>query len=261
MKRLLTFLFTLIFGHAFAWAQSNVALNPPTADELDLFNMTESEQQISLNVSLRGVTRQTAFLYGGLSAPFGPLRTVLLRTTDGGKNWKEVSMTPEGSSYISYLDFPSAQVGYAVTLFGMEGPGEVKLFKTTDGGKTWRYVRTFPKSVHYDVPLGFKMGSVRGGSLYMTCQEKGENYVMRFTTRDGGRTWLKSRCTPDTQVKIPADPGLQPTADHYFWEMESPDGDVSETQVFRYFFAEQQKPTVASIPRHWKAANKKWVKQ
>jgi photosystem II stability/assembly factor-like uncharacterized protein len=59
------------------------------------------------------------------------IRGVLLWTTDGGRSWKRIDMTPEERAF-DRVHFVDAQHGW---LFGREN-----LYRSEDGGKVWRIV-------------------------------------------------------------------------------------------------------------------------
>jgi|SRR5579884_365659 len=66
---------------------------------------------------------------------FSHTRPVLFRTSDGGRSWSTVAMTPHGKLGSGWaVDFVKADEGWAVVLAANE---IAALVRTTDGGRTW----------------------------------------------------------------------------------------------------------------------------
>ena len=120
--------------------------------------------------------------------------TIILRTTDGGETWKDVSPAPLkgiGDDIPAYfLDSDSAWVWHW---------SQVGLLRTTDGGQSWEGVGDIGRtpavnavSIEFaDRQHGWKLlGSVYGLS-YVNFD------VISFaTTQDGGETWLETSPLP-----------------------------------------------------------------
>jgi len=106
----------------------------------------------------------------------------LLRTTDGGLTWYNV--TPPGVSTFSGAFFKDSNAAWALTALSRVGPGS--LYRTTDGGLTW---------VHYDVP--FNNGGIQfldnthGFVLSSLGVAMNKEAVAIYQTSDGGATWVR----------------------------------------------------------------------
>jgi photosystem II stability/assembly factor-like uncharacterized protein len=108
----------------------------------------------------------------------------VLRTTDGGRHWRDVS--PGGDTGdLEFRDIEAWDDQHAVVMSIGEG-GDSRIYRTANGGRTWQ--RTFQnpsKAAFYDC-LSFWD---RRHGLAMSDPVKGKFRVL--VTKDGGRTWAK----------------------------------------------------------------------
>lgn len=114
----------------------------------------------------------TGFVVGGERYDLG----VILKTTDGGKNWSGRSI---GSKAFYDVFFLNSQIGFVVGYDGF-------IFKTNDGGGNWQEIHSdsdwgkiFRKIIFINDSIGF----ITGGSGY----DKG--YILK--TIDGGNNWVQ----------------------------------------------------------------------
>jgi photosystem II stability/assembly factor-like uncharacterized protein len=106
---------------------------------------------------------------------------VILRTTDGGENWKLVHNTNRGLEYIWKLDFLNDKVGYG-SVASYVGNTTI-VVKTTDGGKTWTELEVDAATTGLETQgLGFATEK-----LGWTAPKRNG----MFETRDGGQTWTE----------------------------------------------------------------------
>lgn len=107
----------------------------------------------------------------------GGSRGLIMKSTDAGETWTTISslITP---NYISDIDFPSAQTGYA-SMCNYEVVHDIKVLKTIDGGDSWFAMdSTFEDEVFYSVEFTTEdRGYIGGVNLYRTL--------------DGGITWSR----------------------------------------------------------------------
>lgn len=119
----------------------------------------------------------------------------ILRTTDGGSHWKDVTPPPSvisGTSQHSYhqfiLDADHAWVG-ADPSVDVPAPQGIVVFRTEDGGKTWQRGSTLPWAGNSNGQLDFV--DARHGWLLtdgpMAAQATSQ--PMLFATVDGGLKW------------------------------------------------------------------------
>jgi photosystem II stability/assembly factor-like uncharacterized protein len=112
----------------------------------------------------------------------------VLRTTDGGATWKDVS--PPGSAGLLFRDVEAQSAYHASVLSIGEGDAS-RIYTTFDGGRTWRlaFVNDDPLAF-YDC-MDFFAGGRRG--LAMSDPVNGRFRIA--ATDDWGRNW---RVLPDT---------------------------------------------------------------
>jgi len=108
----------------------------------------------------------------------------IYRTTDGGATWNVV-YTYNGPLNIftfRFLEFTSAEIGYAVGGYSGSFGNVSQVVKTTDGGLTWQLLTSLAGSV----PMG--------GAAAVAFPNPQTGYVADvqdrlFKTTDGGQTW------------------------------------------------------------------------
>src|SRR3989442_5093391 len=104
--------------------------------------------------------------------------TMLLRTTDGGTHWKDV--TPLSSSgrkvYVARITVLSPLIAWVV-------PAYIKgLFRTTDGGRSWRSIGVGGGDISFINPReGWRMISLNAWA--------GKEEVEIYRSTDGGDSW------------------------------------------------------------------------
>ena len=113
----------------------------------------------------------------------------ILRTTDGGRTWREISSIPNLG--VNALDFPTVKVGYLYAA-SVDSEGRVaEILRTTDGGRTWSRTPA-PASSSGGAPTMLKFFSATSGlfiNLY-DCTNSCTPEVVQ--TKDAGKTWQVS---------------------------------------------------------------------
>ncbi|WP_307784381.1 oxidoreductase [Streptomyces sp. S-9] len=128
---------------------------------------------------LAAVSRDTAWVAGTLGT--------VLRTTDGGRTWRDVS--PPGAGELQFRDVEAFDARRAVVLAIGEGE-DSRVYRTDDGGTTWTETFRNPDArAFYDCLTFF---DPRHG-LAMSDPVDGKFRIL--STRDGGRSWT---VLPDT---------------------------------------------------------------
>ncbi|WMX48743.1 oxidoreductase [Streptomyces roseicoloratus] len=122
---------------------------------------------------LAAVSRSVAWAAGS--------KGTVLRTTDGGKSWRNVS--PAGAGALEFRDVEAFDARRAVVLAIGEGEAS-RVYRTEDGGETWTesFRNTDPRAF-YDCMTFFD----RRHGLAMSDPVDGRFRIL--STRDGGRSW------------------------------------------------------------------------
>lgn len=122
---------------------------------------------------LAAVSRSVAWL-GGYDG-------VILRTTDGGHTWDNVS--PAGAGALQFRDIEAFDARHAVAMAAGEG-SDSRLYVTRDGGASWRLAYTnHSASAFYDCMAFFDS---RHG---LTLSDPVNGRFRILVTADGGSTW------------------------------------------------------------------------
>ncbi|MFI9154925.1 WD40/YVTN/BNR-like repeat-containing protein [Streptomyces sp. NPDC053367] len=122
---------------------------------------------------LAAVSRQVAWVSGSAGT--------VLRTTDGGASWRNVS--PPGAAELQFRDIEAFDARRAVVLAIGEGESS-RVYRTEDGGATWtESFRNTDARAFYDCLTFFDH---RHG-LAMSDPVDGRFRIL--STGDGGRTW------------------------------------------------------------------------
>jgi photosystem II stability/assembly factor-like uncharacterized protein len=107
------------------------------------------------------------------NASFGSPTNGLVRTTDGGTNWRDV--TPQTRFYLN-----ANSVDVLTSLFAWVGQ-----FRTVDGGRTWKQTPTpLARSIHFINPRDGWLLAFQGAN-----NRSVETDVYRST--DGGESWVR----------------------------------------------------------------------
>ncbi len=156
-----------------------------TAGSASAFALTEPAQAASSAWSL---SPQFAGYSGYLS---------LLRTTDGGAGWTDVTPPDPFSGvpdeYGTALDFLNQDTGWLAMEVGQGSTTTIAVARTTDAGSSWQ-VNTlkapFPGGIYLDFT-----SSEDGWLLAMSTPGAGLMSKVLYSTSDGGRTWQEDSCS------------------------------------------------------------------
>ncbi|WHM35556.1 oxidoreductase [Streptomyces sp. BPTC-684] len=134
---------------------------------------------------LAAVSRTTAWVAG--------TKGTVLRTTDGGRNWRDVS--PPGAGGLEFRDVEAFDGRRAVVLAIGEGEAS-RVYRTEDGGTTWKEsFRNLDPKAFYDCLTFFDH---RHG---LAVSDPVDGRYRILSTADGGRSWkvLPNTGMPDAQ--------------------------------------------------------------
>ncbi|HHY38989.1 MAG TPA: hypothetical protein GX507_08715 [Clostridia bacterium] len=128
---------------------------------------------------------------------FGLAEACILRTSDGGAAWTDVTPEiPDGAS-IGPAEFLDADTGWFVA--SKEDAPSVEVFRTVDGGRTWKGVTLDAgEAITGVVSLDFP-DAEHGWILLAHGAGMGSEAVSIYKTADGGASWsLASRTDPQS---------------------------------------------------------------
>jgi hypothetical protein len=218
------------------------------------------EGGVDLDVSgLSAIDKDVAFLFGGVRVPAGTIRSVLLRTADGGKTWREV-MPPVLGSELTHVAFTDELHGWALALWTVEGPGTMLLFGSMDGGRTWRQLTEIQRSACHAVPDGWPltMTFLDASKGEIAVAYAGESASIEDSSRviethvsdDGGSTWnMVRRATRSLSPEETAPANRQRGFDNTDWFVEVPSGD--EHITVKRFDRARNRWISMPLPRHF----------
>jgi photosystem II stability/assembly factor-like uncharacterized protein len=135
---------------------------------------------------------------------------IIFRTTDGGKNWKEIyacqakvsmgGLNQNIDCTFGQVQFPTPQVGYAMAYRGCTACGPPPLIaKTTDGGDTWTMM-IGPGVLEQDEVSGIYFLDELNGFARLASKKL-------HVTSDGGQTWKGVVASPGADIRF-ADPSV-----------------------------------------------------
>ncbi|AKH86149.1 oxidoreductase [Streptomyces sp. CNQ-509] len=159
----------------------------PVARHLPGWELKETGSKARLR-GLSAVSRDTAWVSGSGGT--------VLRTTDGGRSWRDVS--PPGTEALEFRDIEALGRRSAVAL--SIGPGEdSRIYRTDDAGATWTETfRNDHPGAFYDCVTFFA-----GGREGLALSDPVDGRFRILSTSDGGRSW---KVLPDDGMP-PAQPG------------------------------------------------------
>jgi photosystem II stability/assembly factor-like uncharacterized protein len=139
---------------------------------------------------LSAVNATTAWVSG-----YTPTDGVVMRTTDRGVSWQDVS--PPGAAGLQFRDIEAFDADHAVAMSIGNNPTDFRIYVTSNGGQTWSITQqnTNP-GAFYDCMTFFD--NRRG--LLLSDPPDGEHFLV-LATDDGGLSWHV------TGLQMPAAPG------------------------------------------------------
>jgi photosystem II stability/assembly factor-like uncharacterized protein len=123
------------------------------------------------------VSATTAWVSG-----YTPANGVVMRTTDRGATWQDVS--PAGAAGLQFRDIEAFDANHAVVMSSGTGP-DSQIYRTADGGHTWTLVfQNTEPNAFYDCMTFFD--KKRG--LALSDPPDGKKFRI-IATNDGGYSW------------------------------------------------------------------------
>jgi photosystem II stability/assembly factor-like uncharacterized protein len=150
--------------------------------------------------SLSVVNRDVVYVAGDVPHPkiVDQRVGVVVRTTDGGKNWTETLIEPAGMRIptLNSVQFISPETGWAV---GLDSTEVGVVLKTTDGGNNWAVSKLSFKQAPTSVFFIDAENGWMGGSTPLSEEDDGDGGPSDLlATTDGGATWMSQRRLPVT---------------------------------------------------------------
>ena len=196
------------------------------AGGMDWMNEYANATGVRLELSgIHAIDGRVAFVFGGLEAPPGTLRSVLLRTADGGETWQEV-MTPVTASKVQFVAFTNRELGWALAAWTVEGPGEIVLHGSDSSGRAWTRLGDIRRSSPWSYPVSMTFDDPSNGEIRLSHLDVGNPddppHVELLATTDGGYTWQTTRRLPSEEAAIEEPPRLFTTtcSDGSTWELD-----------------------------------------
>lgn len=109
----------------------------------------------------------------------------VLRTTDGGSHWTNITPPHTSFSQGSVADFQSASLAWVTT--GQTNAATVLILRTTDGGQTWQQSMVQASFVRQMTFIDAQHGWILSGKE--NAAGAAAETVSVFRTTDGGQTW------------------------------------------------------------------------
>lgn len=187
------------------------------------------EDSVSLTVStdygFYAIDSNNIILSGSFANNAATVQSVLLKSSNGGKNWHEV-MQPLASIHLERVLFTSNRHGFVVGDWATESTGEeLVIYQTNDGGETWKALPAFRKP-HYTCVC--QLLAIDSVALKMQLLCYGGTpidgiYIYRSTT--GARTWTEQDYISykefDPMQKLPSPEYVpNPNFDGTEWKIE-----------------------------------------
>jgi photosystem II stability/assembly factor-like uncharacterized protein len=143
------------------------------------WSVIDLRAQAGMILDVKFFDAQNGLVCAASSADITQANALMLRTSDGGQNWREVYRSSRPFENCWKMSFPSRSVGYATVQNYAEGAPQRVLIKTTDGGATWRELPLVDDARVREFGVGFAneewgwIGASTGG----------------FEICDGGSSW------------------------------------------------------------------------
>jgi hypothetical protein len=239
--------------------------NLPIVQFID-FQITQwlEEQAMESGVELfpwgiYALNKDIVFLFGSLQVPARSIRSVLLRSNDEGKHWREV-MQPETGSDVTELIFVEGGYGWALVLWTVEGAGPACLYHTTDHGASWQKLSDIPFFGGHSATFDMQFFDKQHGQVRVEILD-GEAGCCLLDSTDGGLTWEE---TSGCQSADECDFGWRNhitvwAQDASQWQLKVQSFDVPrelrQIKISRRLPSEEMWALVSSIPVHFEYSN------
>jgi photosystem II stability/assembly factor-like uncharacterized protein len=138
-----------------------------------------------------------------LSSSLTRTHTVVLKTSDGGNNWRLTLDATQGSLVKEEIFFLNETQGWFITQWQVAGTFPT-LYQTNDFGETWQEFSTIHETItakggvaSFTEAQGLRFKSEQEGIVVgKTFNTEGENIQFFLKTTDAGKTWINLDVIP-----------------------------------------------------------------
>jgi photosystem II stability/assembly factor-like uncharacterized protein len=166
-------------------------------------NYSDADLAVFYYSAISVVSADVVFVCGDVPNPKGEERqAVVVRTTDGGRNWTEIPIRLPGVEIqaLNAIHFISPDLGWAV---GADSGNSGVVVKTTDGGSTWALTRIAEKEIPTAICFVDADHGWIGGATPPPGEEEGLGGPSAIlATADGGHTWQAQYNIPVSIYRI-----------------------------------------------------------
>lgn len=220
------------------------------------------KHSVRLVAQIYALDRDMIFLFGDLATPAASIRSLLLLSENGGRNWREV-MTPVIGSQVIRLTFLDNRTGWALVERTVEDPGQLSLYATRDFGRSWQKVSNIPKR-HYRgqvTDLGFLDANNGRMEILYEGGVPTDGFAVMITS-NGGVTWKEVRILSLDEYKNRPEKDREPeessvdyvtARDGSQWRLERQPDEMID--VLRRLSRERDWSVRSTIPAHLQYPN------
>ncbi|MDQ3245944.1 MAG: hypothetical protein M3Q52_03440 [Pseudomonadota bacterium] len=159
-----------------------------SVDGGESWNFIDLSDHAGMILDVKFVDAETGFVFAGSDKDIQQSEALILKTSDGGKSWREVYRSGRKLENSWKGSFVDGRTGYATVQTYDPQRAQQVVVKTVDGGEHWAEVPLVVDAKARQFGIGFAspaigwVGTAAGG----------------FETRDGGASWTKVPLAPAT---------------------------------------------------------------
>lgn len=178
-----------------------------TEDDMQWAGLSCSEEEpcpIYLEVTAAEALGSQIFATGNLHSDTVTLYSVLLRSQDAGKTWREGfdRIRGAGLDHIQFADFANGWAS-GETLFPL--PQDPFLLITADGGKTWRRQGIFDEAQAGSIQQFFFSSKNEGSLIIDRGEGSGRERYELYESHNSGGTWMVKQIS-GKPLRLPREP-------------------------------------------------------
>ena len=157
-----------------------------SVDGGDSWSAVALPEAAGMVLDVKFLDASTGFVFAGTSGNAAESEALILKTRDGGLNWKVVYRSGRKLENIWKGSFADARTGFATVQSYDPGRSQQVVVRTSNGGETWQELPLVQDAKARQFGIGFAtprlgwVGTAIGG----------------FETRDGGTTWARVPLAP-----------------------------------------------------------------